>query len=354
MFPQLLLKGNAYEIGYNHGSTFRSLIRDNIDIYFSLFFHYAQLGREEVISRAHSFIPFIEGFDREIMEEMRGIAEGSGNLLEEIVALNARTEIMFKDSTLQPGECTALAVTPEASSTGHTLIGQNWDWMVQMRDKAIILEIEQKEKPRILTFTEAGFVGKIGMNTAGVGLCANLLVGPNTVLGIPFHLFCRGILNSSSLGEAISKVLEYQSGASGNFLIAHAEGEAIDIETSPHGSDYLYSYSGFLTHTNHFESKVTIEDIGRKLFPDTILRFCRSGKFLDKERGRITLETFQKILQDHFNYPNAICRHPDPRLPELEQMQTNASVLMDLTDRVMFVCQGNPCTGEYLPLIFTE
>lgn len=103
MFPRLSLKGNAYEIGLRHGSAFRSLIQDNVEIYLALFSHYAHLGREEVISRARSFIPLIEGFDGEVMEEMRGIAHGSESRLEEIVALNSRTEIMFKDGTLAQG-----------------------------------------------------------------------------------------------------------------------------------------------------------------------------------------------------------------------------------------------------------
>ncbi|MBI2878022.1 MAG: hypothetical protein HYY20_14190 [Candidatus Tectomicrobia bacterium] len=348
-FPRLLLQGSAYEIGCHHGSAFRSLIRDNLETYLTLFSHYAQLGRAEVISRARSFIPLIEGFDGELLEEMRGIAEGSESLLEEIVALNARTEMMFKDGTPRHGECTALAVTPEASAAGHTLVGQNWDWMPRVQRNVLLLEIAQRERPRILTFTEAGFVGKIGMNSAGIGLCANLLVGPRTVPGIPFHLFCRGILKATSLGEAIGQVLGHRSGASGNFLIAHAEGEAIDLETHPEGSDYLYSRSGILTHANHFESRVTVEDVGRKLFPDTILRYCRSGKLLEQERGRITRESFQRVLRDHFNYPNAICRHADLRLPGPEQVQTNGSIVMDLTESVMYVCHGNPCTGEYVP-----
>ena len=354
LFPRLSLKGSAYEIGHQHGSAFQSLIRDNIALYFDIFSYYAHLRREEVIFRAPSFIPIIEEFDREILEEIRGIADGSGCLLEEIIALNARTEIMFKDGAPKHGECTALAVTPEASANGHTFIGQNWDWMIKVKKNVVILEIEQKEKPRILVFTEAGFVGKIGMNTAGLGLCANLLVGSDTVPGVPFHLFCRGILNASSLGEALGKVLGHRSGASGNFLIAHADGEAIDIETNPIGNDYLYNNSGVITHTNHFESNLTVQDVGRTLFPDSILRYCRSGKLLNKERGRITLQTLQNILQDHFNHPNAICRHVDNRLPELEQIQTNASMVMDLTDRVMSVCTGNPCTEEYFPPTFGE
>ena len=89
-------------------------------------------------------------------------------------------------------------------------------------------------------------------------------------------------------------------------------------------------------------------DEGRKIFPDTILRSCRSGKFLAQQRGELSVEAFQTILQDHFNYPNAICRHPDTRAHELEQVQTNASIVLDLTAQTMWVCANNPCTGNYV------
>jgi isopenicillin-N N-acyltransferase like protein len=354
-FPRLKLTGSAYEIGRQHGSEFRSLIRDTIKVYSDIFAHYAGLDREAVLARAGTFVDIIERFDRELMQEIRGIADGSGNRLEDIVALNARTEIMFKEgATLKHGECTSLAATPEAVSNGHTLIGQNWDWMPRIQSNCVVLEIEQATKPKVLTFTEAGFVGKIGLNSDGVGLCCNLLVSSETIRGVPFHLLCRGILNSPSLGEAIGVVFGNQSGACGNFLIAHADGEAIDLENTPTGGDYLYGSSGVMSHANHFESRLRVDDQGRKLIPDTILRYCRSGKLLQRENGRIGAGSFQSIFKDHFNYPASICRHPDERLPESEQLQTNASIVMDLTDRVMMLCHGAPCRGEYQRVAFTQ
>jgi len=354
-FPRLRIKGSGYEIGRQHGAEFAPMIRDNIKVYFGIFAHYADLDADAVFSRAQTFIPIIEKFDRELMQEIRGIADGSRCRLEDIVALNSRTEIMFKEGVkLKHGECTSLAATPEAVANGHTLIGQNWDWMPRIQGNCVMLEIEQASKPRVLTFTEAGFVGKIGMNSAGIGLCCNLLVGAQTVPGVPFHLLCRGILNSASMGDAVGVVFNSQSGACGNFLIGHADGEAIDLENTPKGGDYLYGRSGVMSHTNHFESRVVVDDQGRKLIPDTILRYCRSGKLLNRENGRIGAGTFQTLFKDHFNYPASICRHRNESLPEPEQLQTNASFVMDLTDRVMMVCHGSPCQGEYQAVTFTQ
>jgi isopenicillin-N N-acyltransferase-like protein len=351
-YPRLKLSGTGYEIGRTHGAAFAPLIRDNIGFYLSLFDHWAKLKHDEVLARARTFIPIIEKFDRDLMDEIRGIADGADAMLEEIMALNARTEIMFTGGSTH-GECTSMAAMPEAASSGHMLIGQNWDWLARVRDNSVVLEIEQRSKPRVLTFTEAGFVGKIGMNDAGIGLCANLLVTDKTVPGIPFHLFCRGIMNSASLSQAIGLVYGNRAGAASNYMIGHAGGEVVDLEASPQGTDYLYADAGVLNHTNHFESGLQVNDRAPKIAPDTIVRYCRSGRMLRAQSGRVTLDTFRSILRDHFNHPSAICRHVDEALPETEQFQTNASVLMDLTEGAMYVCRGTPCSGDYRELRFS-
>jgi isopenicillin-N N-acyltransferase-like protein len=353
-FARLHVKGSPHEIGRQHGAAFRAKIQDNVGVYLDLFRYYGKLDRDGVLARARGFVPIVEDFDADLMDEIRGIADGADCALEEIVALNSRTELMFKDggSNFHHGECTAMAAMPEATADGHMLLGQNWDWMTRIQDNCVVLDIEQKNKPRVLTFTEAGFVGKFGMNEAGLGLCANLLVGAESRPGVQFHLFCRGILNSPTLSEAIGKVYGSQSGASGNYLIAHADGEAIDVEASPNGADYLYDPSGILTHTNHFEGKFADQDQGRKHVPDTVVRYCRSGKLMRRQAGEVTTDTFRAILADHANHPNSICRHPVADAPELERMQSNASLVMDLTEKRLDIAYGNPCRAEYNTLTF--
>lgn len=60
---------------------------------------------------------------------MRGIADGAKLTIEDIIALNVRTEIafgLFKDGKDADG-CTSLAYVPP--SGGSTLLGQTWDWL---------------------------------------------------------------------------------------------------------------------------------------------------------------------------------------------------------------------------------
>ena len=83
---------------------------------------------------------------------MRGIADGAGVPFDAILVLNCRSELMFAAARSKgetpPGECTSFAVTPEASSDGHTLLGQNWDWVPFARDVCVLLDVQRDDSRR--------------------------------------------------------------------------------------------------------------------------------------------------------------------------------------------------------------
>ena len=54
-------------------------------------------------------------------------------------------------------------------------MAQNWDWMEEQSPNLLLLTIIQPDKPTIKMVTEAGIIGKIGLNSAGVGVCLNAI-----------------------------------------------------------------------------------------------------------------------------------------------------------------------------------
>lgn len=353
MLPIISIKGPPHELGFQHGSRCQEMIRRNIQLYFRVFQHYAQLDRSQAVKLARRFIPVIQAFDPEILEEIRGIAEGAEVELEEILALNVRTELMYPDKLATGGECTALAALPEATASGEMLLGQNWDWKPHLKDTTVILKIEQPGKPNVVTLTEAGIVGKIGLNSAGLGACLNILKSPLGQIGLPIHVLMRGILNCERFGDAISKIASVDRGSTNNCLIAHRDGAAMDFEMAPQVLDFFYPEKGVLVHTNHFTSeRLKPLDANLTQFPDSLLRYGRARQKLLGRAGKISIEDFQEILRDHFNYPDAICRHPDERDPELEHVQTVASIIMNLTKKEVHITHGPPCENAYETLTF--
>jgi hypothetical protein len=51
------------------------------------------------------------------------------------------------------------------------------------------------------------------------------------------------------------------------------------------------------------------------------------------------------VMADHANYPRSVCKHhaPDSGL----DYGTIGSVVIDVTERALWACSGNPCRGEW-------
>lgn len=340
------ISGDPFERGYQLGSLCRKEIENTVKSYRMIFKKYANIDEDQIKKLASPFIDIIADYDPEIMEEISGIANALGYPIEELVAINARTELMSQGMSK---ECTTIALLPEATKDQKVLIGQNWDWMPMLKESLILLEIEQLDRPTILMLTEAGIVGKIGMNSQGIGVCLNILfLRENPKMGIPVHVILRGILNAETLGEAIGSVLKKGSGGCSHFLIGSKEGEAIGIEVGFHDIEVIYPKEGILAHANHFVgSKIQRNDRGRVMYPDSLIRDRRALRLLSAKRKALTLEDLQGVLRDHLNYPHSICRHPDPKAHELEEIISLISLIMDLKSSELYIAKGPPCLNEY-------
>ena len=347
-FPLIEVGGEPFERGRQHGQQAADLIQFNLEGYWQLFKRDAGLDRAAALNQARQYVEPIKGYAPHLLNEMRGIAEGAGVSLDEVLALNCRTEILSLGAIPLHQECTALFVAPEATGDGHTIVAQNWDWSDVLRGGTVLLRIEQPGRPTVLTLTEAGMVGKIGLNSAGVGVCTNFLRHDRRRVGAPFHVILREALNAPRLGLAVAAVYRELRADSCNYLLAHAEGEAVDLEATPSDVGFLHPEDGLLAHTNHFLTpRLQVGDRGILESDNTLLRHGRAIRLLRAQAGQITVETLKGIFRDHFNHPMAICRHPDPSQPEIERSATLASMIVDLTASEMHLTAGEPCQAEY-------
>ena len=93
MFPVFQLSGTPFERGRMHGQLARAQVTGSVRCYASLF---ASCGIDwsEAQRRAAEYLDIIAGCGGGMMEEIEGIASGSGFSVSEILALNCRTEIL--------------------------------------------------------------------------------------------------------------------------------------------------------------------------------------------------------------------------------------------------------------------
>lgn len=356
--PILDLGDDPFERGLVHGRELAPLIANNIETYLARF---AAGGLDAAAARkeGQTWIEVIAGQNTEYSEEMRGVAEGAGIPLGDISMLNARYEITFglfgreaRAIAEDADGCSTFGTLPEANANGHTILGQNWDWLAGVHEHCAILRIRRKSNPDMVCYTEAGIVGgKMGVNEHGIGLVENGLVSDHdgqNAYEKPFHMRCREILDAETYDMALRPVVETQRVCSANFVVGHADGEIIDLETSPNAVSYHYPVDGLVTHSNHFLGSNHGPSQMERLSTSTLYRANRLDRLLRKDIGKLDSEAFKTALSDHFGYPNAICRHPDDRLPEAKRTMTNAALIIDLNTRSLQVANGPPCTTPFI------
>jgi len=159
-FPLVELSGSARERGRQHGQAVPDRIKRGIAMYSEALLKNG-VDWKELEQRANAMVPIVETFDPAYLEEMRGLAEGSGQAFAGIMLMNARTEMVAaaRKQHVQsdvPDGCTAALALPEASADGTLLHGQNWDWRAECAETGVVLRIRRDDGPDILTFTEAG------------------------------------------------------------------------------------------------------------------------------------------------------------------------------------------------------
>ncbi len=352
VFPVVRTAGPPAERGRQYGTLARARIHRSISAYQRVFEHYA--GWEWATVRAHAagYRDVVGDFSPSSLAEMRGIAEGAGVDVEEILALNTRSEIMFHAGNKDiPHECTSLTLLPDRSATGTTLLAQNWDWLLHSMDTAMLLEVTRDDGPSFVTLVEAGLLAKVGMNAAGVGLCTNTLVsdGDEGRIGVPYHVLLRAVLDSGSGREAAETITGAERALSANYLIADDTGFAADLETAPRadGVRVLTPVDGQITHANHFRSTdLTGEDLYARRKPHTLTRLRNVTESLS-ERPSLSVDDLKKVLADHQDSPSSVCQHPNEAVHERERTATIAGVIMDVSDRTMHVAAGRPCVARW-------
>lgn len=349
--PVIEVSGSSYEIGYQHGNKAKKQINVIIDVYKNMFKEFSDIDWETAKKIALKFERSISNFNNDYLDEIKGIADGSGYEYEEILALNVRSEIVFQGTHLISDGCTSLVVTSEKTETSTTYLGQNWDWKVKTLEGVILLKIAKEGKPTIATMTEAGIVGKIGCNSNGIGVCFNALSVDATPVGVPIHIILRNILEQSTFLKAMSVVSNTQIGCPGNILLASQYGEALDFEIEIDDFEGLYPIEGIMVHTNHYISlklpKEGNRDMAKRKFPDTFIRYGRANKLIRAVDGLITKDDIKMVFTDHLESSVSICHHENNMEVGGDGIGSVFSIIMDLKAKEFYVSFGQPCKNEF-------
>lgn len=327
-FPELEIFGSADDLGYQHGHQLASQIEDTIEFYARLF------GRkqQDIFAMAKHFQRVIGGFKPEYTTEIEALAAAAQINPSWIYALNARSEILNSLAL----ECTAVFF----QRTG--LLGQNWDWSQYMERLVRLVTLKPASGPVIKMLTEPGIIGKIGMNSEGLGVCLNILSCAKPTRGVPIHILLRSILDSGDLREVRTWIERAGAGRASNIMLGFENGESLDIEFAGDEQFELPRVAVQL-HTNHyFGGQVAA---GGLQLESSLTRYQRAEAMA---AGLIEhdLEEMKGLLTDQSAAEASICSHYHAH-ELLGNCGTVCTLIMDLKSCQMHLKRGNNSDGSF-------
>ena len=348
-FPLIEISGPPRERGRQYGQKAAGRIKKGTTHYFAQLKELS-LDAKGVAALVRDYLPVIEAFEPSYIEEMRGIAEGADVPFEDIVLLNARTEIIKLANPAirarlktpdEPDGCTGIVALPQATADGRLIHAQNWDWKRECAETAVVLKVRRDDGPDLMTFTEAGALGRCGFNAVGIAITANYLESDRDYrqVGVPLALIRRKVLENEHLALAMRAVYCTKKSAANNMIVSHREGVAIDFECAPDETFQVHPQNGLLVHANHFVSPVALgklKDTGPFNTPDSLYRDIRVRDLLQPHIGSITFDTVKSALFDEFAYPWSVCRPPRRNLSN-NLSATVAMILMEPASGLMQV-----------------
>jgi isopenicillin-N N-acyltransferase-like protein len=249
--PIIDLNGDARCRGRAHGEAARELIARHIEGWRLASERQTGLPHAEVARRMRAGTRFEDAarqWTPHLWEEIAGIAEGAGQVFEDVLVLNLTDEQWWFFAEKKAEACTSFAYRDEERAVWS---GQNLDITGWMDGLQLVLRYGLDGGGSAVVATLAGTIGMTGINSHGISICCNTLLQlPPSAGGLPCLLAIRGFLDQPSLaaGEAFLRRIQHASGL--HYLIAGPEGWQ-GVECDATGLRRVDSGSDWYCHTNH-------------------------------------------------------------------------------------------------------
>jgi isopenicillin-N N-acyltransferase-like protein len=339
-------ESGATDRGREFGAAWRDEIHTGLDKYLALFRAYG-VARDQVRAWSDRAVGQLAAWAPELGSEVSGIAAGAGMPLWQVGAINARTEILAAARATGLSECSTAVVLPGDGEPPRTI--QTWDWNESLRDAPVAWAYEPRPGVAVRGFTEFGMLGKIGVNSTGLGVHFNLLrhVSDHDAIGVPVHAVARRILDrATDIYEATEIARSARLSASTVLTVVAFNGTGAyvrGLELSPAGVGIVDDEDGFFVHTNHFLdpdlSKGEWLGVER---PTTYDRLKHLRGQADRLGSADLMERVGAMLS-HAEDGALVCRHPLPDDPLQLRSETLATISLDLAECRLAFHPGGPC-----------
>ena len=330
--PYVRACGDPYQVGYQHGSARRQALQ--------AFLADGLCRLEQLVSgpiSLRSLAAMLAAYDEQISRatpllarELDGLAAGAQISRDEALLMQLRREITGYQRIPTMGDCTTYA-----RSGSRPVLAQTVDLNGALDDQITVLDVSPAgSSRRSLVLSFGGLLGYLGLNSDGLAIGLNLVLGGEWRPGVPPYLAIRHLLDcAGSVEEAIALLRELPLASSRSLTLCDLT-TAVCLEILD--NEILAIAGPELTHTNHF---LRPEFAGR----DELNVFARNSSVrrLDSVRKGLAQLAADAEVEQHFALLSAapVCVADTG---DIRRERTVAAVVM-LPDRgELHIRPGNP------------
>jgi hypothetical protein len=374
----VVCQGSPRQMGLDQGTALRERIQSGLAILpemeaFQLLrprWLPMQLFRRLAEAKAQRYLRHaLRGDDEANAERLAGIANGAGVAYRAIGLLNVLESVLsdLTGSSAVPttAACSAVAVTPDASQPGETIVAHNFDYLPQVQPLYSLRESRPAGKLRSLDFTAAPLCGTVdGINQSGLCITNNYAYVIDTIRPGPTisMLVADALAHCTTVDAAVDRIGGRSRAGGGMLMLADAKGQIASLELSSTRYAVRRPERGrnWLTHTNRFQcaEMADAELDSRAVFSQrapTALRGLRVHQSADDRDQRfrqqlgdqhcLTAETVAQVMVDHGpkGQPSlgSICMHSN-------YWSTTACIQLLPQSRRMRVAYSSACQAEFV------
>ncbi|MEO6324533.1 MAG: C45 family peptidase [Thermoanaerobaculia bacterium] len=248
------LRGTPRERGIQHGRALRELIALHIVRW------KASLKSEKTpdpdaliaqfLKETPHFAETTKAWTPDLLEEVRGIAEGSGQPPEIVWALQLPDEFWVWMKDREAHHCSGAGASRKGDRPAF--VAQNMD-VEGFRDgtQTLLHIAADATTPEQYVFTAAGVVALNGVNARGIGLVVNTLSQLRASReGLPVAFIIRGILAKGRPEDAVAFLKSVPHASGQNYILGLGD-RVVDYEASATRVVEAMPGSDVVWHTNH-------------------------------------------------------------------------------------------------------
>ena len=337
-----VLKGRGESLGERHGALLRRQINEFVedDLQRLNKLSYERMSIDTLLPLLREYGQSIESQLPELGAEIRGLALGARISYEQALLLQLRREVLGYSPLTIRGDCTTFARVSEA----ECVLAQTVDLAGGLESEAYVIRIENagRDQRTLILLTFTGLLGYLGINSHGLAIGLNLVMGGRWRPGVPGYLAIRHLLETATcVDQCIDELTKLDLASSRSLMLCDTR-KSMNVELL---ENELRSESGRqLVHANHFHAPTFRER-------DQINVFARNGS---RARSSACVKALAALpnaadLEDYFSvlqHPD-ICVEPDGNL---RREATVARVVMKPRERTLAVKRG--CSREARAQVF--